>query len=162
MTLDRRTVLLGAATMVSLGAAGAEKPEPPHRASGEAKERVLGIGGLFFRSRDPKALSDWYLEHLGIDPTPTQVNQPVWHQEAGPTVFAAFPMATKYFGAEKQSWMVNFRVRNLDAMVAQLRAARIAVEVDGTAYPNGRFARLNDPEGNPIELWEPADSEPRR
>ena len=55
------------------------------------RERGLGIGGFFFRSRDPKALAAWYRDHLGIDPTPTDHNQPVWQQAAGPTVFAPFP-----------------------------------------------------------------------
>jgi glyoxylase I family protein len=67
-----------------------------------------------------------------------------------------FPETTEYFGDSEQMWMVNFRVRDLDAMVAQLRAAGIAIEVDAQQYPNGRFARLHDPEGNPVELWQPA------
>jgi len=79
-----------------------------------------------------------------------------WRQEAGPTAFSPFPEATDYFGDSKQMWMVNFRVRDLDAMVAQLQAAGIGIDVDPQPYPNGRFARLLDPEGNPIELWQPA------
>ena len=78
-----------------------------------------------------------------------------WSQEAGPIAFAPFPETTEYFGDAKHAGMVNFRVRDLDAMVAQLRAVGISVEVDQQHYPNGRFARLNDPEGNPIQLWEP-------
>jgi glyoxylase I family protein len=120
-------------------------------------ERVTGIGGLFFRAKDPAALTRWYQQHLGVLPTPSNANESPWQQEAGTTVFAPFPQDTDYFGNAKQSWMVNFRVRNLDAMVAQLRAAGIAVEPDPTAYPHGRFARLHDPEGNPIELWEPGE-----
>jgi catechol 2,3-dioxygenase-like lactoylglutathione lyase family enzyme len=123
-------------------------------------ERVLGIGGLFFRSADPKRLADWYQRHLGIEPTPSDYNQPVWQQAAGPTVFAPFPKDTDYFGKPEQAWMVNFRVRDLNAMVAQLRAADIPVKIDSEVYPNGRFARLHDPDGNPIELWEPAGREP--
>ncbi len=118
-------------------------------------ERVTGIGGLFFRARDPAALGKWYQEHLGVTRTPASYDEQPWHQEAGPTAFAPFPEQTEYFGDPKQTWMVNFRVRSLDAMTAQLRAAGISVEVDADVYPNGRFARLSDPEGNPIELWEP-------
>jgi predicted enzyme related to lactoylglutathione lyase len=118
-------------------------------------EKVTGIGGLFFRSRDPAALARWYERHLGVSPIPTSYEAQPWRQEAGPTAFAPFPHDTKYFGRERQAWMVNFRVRNLDAMVAQLRAAGIEVTVDPERYPNGRFARAYDPEGNPIELWEP-------
>jgi predicted enzyme related to lactoylglutathione lyase len=118
-------------------------------------ETVTGIGGLFFRARDPAALSLWYQEHLGVAPTPTDYGQQPWQQEAGPTAFAPFPESTTYFGNAEQVWMINFRVKDLDRMVAQLQAADISVKVDPERYPNGRFARLHDPEGNPIELWEP-------
>jgi predicted enzyme related to lactoylglutathione lyase len=74
----------------------------------------------------------------------------------GPTVFTPFPQDPDYFGKPQQTWMVNFRVRDLDAMVAQLRDSSISVKVDSEVYPNGRLARLHDPDGNPIELWEPA------
>jgi glyoxylase I family protein len=155
MAIDRRSLILGTTTLAALGAAGVAKSGAQERDVKHPKERVLGIGGLFFRSQDPKALAEWYQRHLGIDPTPTDYQQPVWRQTAGPTVFAPFPADTKYFGSPQQAWMVNFRVRNLDAMVAQLRAAGITVEIDSQQYPNGRFARLHDPDGNPIELWEP-------
>jgi catechol 2,3-dioxygenase-like lactoylglutathione lyase family enzyme len=118
-------------------------------------ERVTGIGGLFFRAKDPVALGQWYKDHLGIDLVPTDYGQKPWSQEAGPTVFAPFPIDTDYFGNMEKQWMINFRVRNLDAMVAQLRAQEIEVRIDPETYPNGRFARLHDPEGNPVELWEP-------
>ena len=118
-------------------------------------ERVTGIGGLFFRSKDPEALGQWYKDHLGIDLVPADYDQKPWSQQAGPTVFAPFPQDTDYFGDPNKHWMVNFRVRDLDAIVAQLRARKIEVTVDKEVYPNGRFARLHDPEGNPIELWEP-------
>ena len=117
-------------------------------------EKALGIGGLFFRAKNPKALSQWYHQHLGITPIPTSYDQSPWQQEAGPTAFAPFPADTKYFGAESQTWMINFRVGNLEAMVVQLRGAGIEVEVDAAEYPNGWFARLSDPEGNPIQLWQ--------
>jgi glyoxylase I family protein len=122
----------------------------------QPKERVQGIGGLFFRSPDPKALAAWYQEHLGVDPIPTDYDHKSWQQLAGPTAFAPFPKDTDYFGSLQQAFMINFRVGNLDAMVKQLSAANIAVKVDPDKYPNGRFARLHDPDGNPIELWEPA------
>jgi len=119
-------------------------------------ERVSGIGGLFFRAKDPAALARWYEAHLGVSPVPASYEDSPWRQEAGPTVFAPFPAETDYFGRPGQQWMVNFRVHDLDAMVAQLRGAAVAVEIDPTAYPNGRFAHLEDPEGNRIELWQPA------
>jgi glyoxylase I family protein len=83
-------------------------------------ERVLGIGGLFFRARDPEALRTWYERHLGVTRTPEDYDSEPWRQEAGPTVFQPFPEATDYFGDASRRWMVNFRVRDLDAMIAQL------------------------------------------
>ena len=123
-------------------------------------ETVTGIGGLFFRAKDPATLGQWYLNHLGISLSPTSYDQAPWSQAAGPTVFAPFPEDTDYFGRPQQAWMVNFRVDNLDRIVAQLRSAGIVVTVDPREYPNGRFARLHDPENNPIELWEPGENHP--
>src|SRR4051794_35364994 len=134
-------------------------------------QHVTGIGGLFFRSKGPAALGQWYKANLGIELVPADYNQPSWSQAAGPTVFAPFPRDTDYFGRPEQQWMINFRVADLDAMVQQLRAAAIDVRVDPTTYPNGRFARLHDPEGNPVKLWRgevnahhqmPADQQPFR
>lgn len=119
-------------------------------------EKVTGIGGLFFKAKDPDALAAWYEKHLGISRVPTDYETQPWGQEAGPTVFAPFSENTDYFGRSEQTWMVNFRVADMDAMAAQLEAAGITVERDLEEYPNGRFARIYDPEGNPIELWEPA------
>jgi len=140
--------LLGALIVLGLPLA-AQAPKSTER------QKVLGIGGLFFRARDPAALAQWYEKHLGIALTPTRYDGQPWRQEAGITVFAPFPDTTDYFGARDRAWMVNFRVRDLSAMVEQLRANGITVKADPTLYPNGRFARLQDPEGNPIELWEP-------
>lgn len=135
-------------------------PAPPVKTAAKpgsaAMEKVAGIGGLFFRAHDPDGLGRWYLRHLGIALTPTSNDSPVWQQEAGPTVFSPFPEKTGYFGNPNKAWMVNFRVHDLDKMAAQLRAAGIEVKLDPQVYPNGRFAHLHDPEGNPIELWQPA------
>lgn len=135
--------------------AAAQAAQSPAQPKGD-QEKVTGIGGFFFRAHDPAALGQWYLQHLGIDLTPTKIDSPVWQQEAGQTVFSPFPEATHYFGDLQKMWMLNFRVHNLDKLVAQLRAANIEVKVDPQAYPNGRFAHLHDPEGNPLELWQPA------
>ena len=118
-------------------------------------ERVDGIGGVFFRAKEPKVLAKWYADHLGVGLTPSANGQTPWEQAGGPTAFQPFPEGTKYFGDATKMFMLNFRVRDLDAMVAQLRRADIAVDVDPKTYPNGRFARLSDPEGNPIQLWQP-------
>jgi glyoxylase I family protein len=129
-----------------------------HPIEAQEREKVTGIGGVFFRARDPKALADWYEKHLGVTKTPTSYDAQPWTQQAGATVFAPFASTTTYFGRPEQGWMINFRVRDLDAMVRQLRDAGIEVKVDPETYPNGRFARVHDPEGNPIELWEPKRS----
>lgn len=133
------------------------RAEEKQRSPGETeREKVTGIGGLFFRAHDPKALGHWYQQHLGVSLTPSSYDDQVWQQEAGPTVFSPFPQTSDYFGDALKVWMVNFRVRDLDKMAAQLQTAGIAVKIDPQTYPNGRFARLHDPEGNPIELWQPA------
>jgi predicted enzyme related to lactoylglutathione lyase len=124
----------------------------------EKMERVDGIGGFFFKAQSPKTLAKWYSDHLGVTLTPTGNGQEPWQQAAGPTAFEPFPAGTRYFGRPEQAFMLNFRVRDLDAMVEQLRRAEIKVDVDAQDYPNGRFARLSDPEGNPIQLWQPKRS----
>ena len=85
-------------------------------------DRVNGIGGFFFRALDPVALGQWYNENLGVTVVPSNYDEPGWRQETGPTAFASFPETTTYFGDAGKIWMINFRVRNLDAMTAQLRA----------------------------------------
>ncbi len=127
-----------------------------HRVFEAFVEKVTGIGGLFFRARQLQALAEWYRNHLGVAVVPDNYDDPPWQQQAGPTAYAPFPEDTKYFGDPSEQWMVNFRIANLDAMVAQLRAAGVPVEIDPEPSPNGRFARLHPPEDNPIELWEPA------
>ena len=115
---------------------------------------VTGIGGVFFRARDPDALTDWYRRHLGV----TMVGCDLWVQQAGPTVFQPFKADTDYFPADRQ-WMMNFRVADLDGLVAALRAGGVEVTTN-PAWDSpevGRFARIHDPEGNPIELWAPAE-----
>ncbi len=115
--------------------------------------KVTGIGGLFFRAKNPDALKAWYAEHLGVDASP------VWMQEAGPTVFAPFRAKTDYWPEAKQ-WMLNLRVEGLDALVDRLAKAGIEAERRPEEWDHpevGRFARIVDPEGNPIELWEPPE-----
>jgi predicted enzyme related to lactoylglutathione lyase len=117
-------------------------------------ERVAGIGGVFFRARDPESLRAWYARHLGIE---MEEYGTTFTAAAGDqTVWAPFVAETDYFGAGGQQLMVNFRVRDLDAMLSQLRAG--GVEVDDHVHEQefGRFGWAVDPEGNRFELWEPA------
>lgn len=122
-------------------------------------ERVTGIGGFFFRANDPEGLTRWYETHLGIPGPPASYDERSWEQEPGPTFFAPFPADSEHFRRPEQQWAINFRVRDLDAMVAQLRGAGIDVEVHDETYPNGRFADLVDPESNPVQLWEPSGAD---
>jgi predicted enzyme related to lactoylglutathione lyase len=116
-------------------------------------ERVLGIGGHFVRAGDPAALGAWYRDYLGLDAD----DNGVWHQEPGTTVFATFESDTDYFGDRAQQTMLNFRVRDLDAMLAQLRAKGANVDADSQDMEGvGRFGWVTDPEGNRVELWQPA------
>ena len=121
-----------------------------------AMERVTGIGGFFFRSSDPEALARWYEVNLGINPVPTTYEGTVWAQEAGATVFAPFPDSVEGAPLGPAGWGINFRVASLEAIVTQLRGNDVEVAVDDEVYPNGRFAQLSDPEGNAVQLWEPA------
>ena len=121
-----------------------------------AKERVEGIGGFFFRAKSPKVLAAWYANRLGIALTPADYNHQPWQQTAGPTVFEPLPADSNLFERASQQFVLNFRVRNLDALVTQLRRGGVQVQRDPKEYPNGVFASLHDLEGNPIQLWQPA------
>ena len=123
---------------------------------------VQGMGGLFFRARDPQALAAWYKQHLGVgggcvaEGVEGEPNEWVWIHAGGPMVFQPFKADTDYFAADK-AFMINLRVSDLDGLLVRLRAAGIEVitkaEWDDPAV--GRFARIHDPEANAIELWEP-------
>ena len=115
-------------------------------------ERVVGIGGYFIRAADPAALGAWYRDFLGLDAD----ENGLWRQGAGPTVFATFESETGYFGSRAQQTMINLRVRDLDAMLAQFRAKGADVENAAQDMEGiGRFGWVTDPEGNRVELWEP-------
>ena len=149
--MTRRTAIgvgIAGAVAAATGAAPA-----PRQASADM-ERVQGIGGFFFRAKDPKALAAWYETNLGVSQFSGSADSRPWRTEAGTTVFSPFKEDTKYFGDPRLQWMINFRVRDLDKMIAQLRKAGIAVAMEGEDSA-GRFARLSDPEGNPIQLWQP-------
>ena len=117
---------------------------------------MTGIGGFFFRARDPEALNRWYAEHLGVVMSESRTYDDAgWFQDRGETVFAAFAHDSDMFGVAEKTWKINFRVSDLDGIVRGLRNAGVAVEPHPDPYPNGRFAELEDPEGNRIQLWEP-------
>ena len=117
-------------------------------------ERVVGIGGVFFRARDPDALRGWYAEHLGIDME--DYGTTFVARDGDQTVWAPFAADTDYFGTSGQQLMVNFRVGDLDAMLQQLRSAGVEIDEHVHEMEYGRFGWAVDPEGNRFELWEPA------
>jgi len=123
-------------------------------------KRVTGLGGVFFKAKDPKAMYEWYEKHLGIKPSPDgsgamfhwrDAEQP---EETGLTIWSIFPETTKYFNPSTAPFMLNYRVDDLKGLVEALKAEGITVEkVEEADY--GKFAWIMDPEGNRIELWEP-------
>jgi predicted enzyme related to lactoylglutathione lyase len=126
----------------------------------EADMPVIGMGGYFFRAKDPAALKAWYRDRLGVGggcgtDASGESNEWVWFTGAGPMVFEPFKADSDYFPADRTA-MVNLRVADLDGLLADLRAAGVAVTREETMDGVGRFARVHEPEGNPIELWEPA------
>jgi catechol 2,3-dioxygenase-like lactoylglutathione lyase family enzyme len=124
-------------------------------------ERVTGIGGVFFKAADKKALGAWYRENLGIDVAEEWGGAIFcWGEGAadapsGSTVWSPFPADTKYFEPSSASFMLNYRVGDLDAMLAQLRAAGVQVDDKVQDSEYGRFGWAMDPEGNRFELWQP-------
>jgi len=129
--------------------------------------RAVGVGGIFLKAQDPKALSAWYAQHFGIAPADKTSLFFDGPSAAGMTVFAHFPRDTEYFGPgvnhgaqqAPQQAMVNLRVDNLDEMLAQLAAAGVAIDPKRDDQAYGRFAWIIDPEGNRVELWEPPAAE---
>ena len=114
-------------------------------------KRVIGIGGIFFKSKDPKALGEWYRKHLGLE---VEKWGGVKFEGAGTTIWNPFKEDTSYFAPSKASFMINYRVHDLHALLAALRAEGCDVDdkVDESEY--GKFGWVQDPEGNRIELWQ--------
>jgi predicted enzyme related to lactoylglutathione lyase len=118
-------------------------------------ERILGIGGTFFKARDPKALAAWYAANLGIPIEEGQTYASLTSEAGDVAVWSVFPENTEYFAPSVAPFMFNYRVRDLDAMLAQLRSAGAKVEDQVQDYGYGRFGYASDPEGNRFELWQP-------
>ena len=120
--------------------------------------RVTGIGGVFLRSKDPKRLSAWYIEHLGLPATEWGVSFD-WKDEVpagtGQTAWSTFPQDTEYFGAAEQQMMINYRVDDLDALLEKLAAAGVWIDPKRQDEGYGKFAWIKDCDGNRVELWQP-------
>jgi predicted enzyme related to lactoylglutathione lyase len=126
-------------------------------------KRVTGIGGIFFKAQDPKSMKQWYREHLGIDAGDYGATFD-WRDnddptKSGQTAWSLFPHDTKYFDPSKSSFMINYRVADLEGLLAALKEEGVEVsEIQSEGY--GKFAWISDPEGNRIELWEPTEDHP--
>ncbi len=130
--------------------------------------RVTGIGGIFFKAGNPRRTGEWYRSHLGIDAQGEDENSALytayeWREKdgdrSGSTVWGIFPKETGYFGSESQSFMVNYRVDDLRALLTQLRQEGVWVDERIEEYEYGIFGWIKDPEGNRIELWQPLGPE---
>lgn len=123
-------------------------------------KRVTGIGGIFFKAKDPKALQAWYQKHLGLPATPEGYIVLQWGKEEGDsgyTVWSAMPEDTQYYAPSQAPFMINYRVENLDALLDLLREEGVEIVGEPQEYEYGKFGWIMDPEGNKIELWEPKD-----
>jgi predicted enzyme related to lactoylglutathione lyase len=122
-------------------------------------QRVTGIGGIFFKAKDPEKLYQWYEKHLGIcresHGDGVSFRWADDRAEPGMTVWAIFPSDTKYFNPSASPFMINFRVADLDAVLSTLKSEGVEIDSKREDYDYGRFAWIMDPEGNRIELWEP-------
>jgi predicted enzyme related to lactoylglutathione lyase len=122
-------------------------------------KRVVGLGGIFFKAKDPTALYEWYCKHLGVESNPDGTGiswRDADHPEIpGCNVFAIFPADTTYFAPSQSSFMINFRVENLDELLKALREEGVTVDPKVERYDYGNFGWIMDPEGNRVELWEP-------
>lgn len=124
-------------------------------------KKVTGIGGIFFKSQDPDAMKKWYSDHLGLPVDPYGATFE-WRQDDDPskkgtTIWSPFKESTKYFEPSTRDFMINYRVENLEALVAELKAAGVTILDDIQSYDYGKFVHVLDPEGNKIELWEPVE-----
>lgn len=145
----RTWALLLGALALGLGAGGGARAEPAGH--------VTGVGGVFFKAKDPKALAAWYRDVLGL---PVQAWGGAMLRYDAPehppmVVWSAFPASTQYFAPSTADFMINYAVDDMDALVARLTDKGVVVLKRSDNDPNGRFAWIQDPEGNKIELWEP-------
>lgn len=136
--------------------------ESMERTPNPEPEGVLGFGGVFFKAKDPQALARWYDQHLGTAFGEQAYHTFTWRERNRPgnigrTEFSLFPLATGYFQPSEKPFMLNFRVRDLDALLAKLRQEGVRVEEKTETFDYGKFGWIIDPEGNKLELWEPAD-----
>ncbi|MGG7468764.1 VOC family protein [Chryseobacterium arthrosphaerae] len=121
-------------------------------------KKVTGIGGIFLKCKDPKAINEWYKTHLGFDTTPYGTSFEWLEKDSGKegiTQWNTFPEESDYFQPSEKDFMINYRVDNLDALVQELKGQGVTLVDQVAVYSYGKFVHIIDPEGNKIQLWEP-------
>ena len=156
-------IIIGFITSFCLGFAFKKIIVKPNNSNTTKKKKVTGIGGIFFKCKDPKKMNEWYRTHLGLDTSQYGVSFE-WRQEADPTKkgttqWAPFSETTKYFEPSTKDFMINYRVENLEALVEQLKDEGVTIVDKIEASEYGKFVHIMDAEGNKIELWEPNENE---
>ena len=124
-------------------------------------KKVTGLGGIFFKCADPAKMNDWYAKNLGLETSPYGANFH-WREmenpeKTGSTVWSTFPQDTPYFKPSNKDFMINYRVQHIEELVEQLKADGVQIVDELAVYEYGKFIHIMDPEGNAIELWEPAE-----
>lgn len=155
----KRTILISTLTGASFLLGFTTKTIISNKEQTIMSKKVTGIGGVFFKCKDPKAINEWYKTHLGFDTTPYGTSFE-WKQleddKKGLTQWNAFPDNTKYFEPSTKEFMINYRVENLEALIEELKKEGVTIVDKMETYDYGKFIHILDPEGNKIELWEPA------
>ena len=148
------------ATSFSLGVAFNKISERQNKIPTNMK-KVTGIGGIFFKCKDPKKMTEWYQKNLGLNTNPYGATFE-WYEEAdstkkGQTQWTPFPETTKYFEPSTKDFMINYRVENLEALVEELKTNGVTIVDSIESYDYGKFVHILDAEGNKVQLWEPKD-----
>ncbi|MFT3677575.1 MAG: VOC family protein [Chitinophagaceae bacterium] len=157
----KKATLIIALTAVSFFAGFAVKAiTTPQTLKPQQMKKVTGIGGIFFKCKDPNKMKEWYQKHLGLDTNPYGASFE-WYEAAdstkkGLTQWTPFPETTKYFEPSQREFMINYRVENLEALVEELKKEGVTIVDKIESYDYGKFVHILDAEGNKVELWEPA------
>jgi predicted enzyme related to lactoylglutathione lyase len=163
----KKSIFLALALMTSFGLGFAlnsfvsQEPKTPME-----MKKVTGIGGVFFKCKDPKKMNEWYKKHLGLNTNPYGASFE-WYEEPDSTKKAMtqwtpFDETTKYFEPSSKDFMINYRVENLEALIEQLKAEGVTIVDKMETYDYGKFVHILDAEGNKVELWEPIDSSDKK
>ena len=160
--MNRTTIFIaGLATSFCLGFAFKSVFDHPHNFNNATMKKVTGIGGIFFKCKDPKKITEWYRQHLGLHTNPYGATFE-WYEETdskkkAQTQWSPFKETTKYFEPSTRDYMINYRVENLVALVDELKKNGVTILDNIETYDYGKFVHILDGEGNKVELWEPVD-----